>query len=339
MALSPRTGLYSVYPATFSDSTVTDVTLKQLREVSPNFNPNVVKKKVVGSVDSIATTLMMADPRFRMVTGDIFTCLSDFGLNGQCWDAGVTLPLIERSACGTFRTGPIESWFISDQGYVYIDSISADQNSDLGAVANLEYVPFWDGTNDIVRMTLDNNTAAGTPSSFVSWYWPGPVRWNDNHRLDGVISWELLSNTQYVTKREGGEPFPRRGALRQRDFVCRIRTNKIDAHARSLIDATADWGIATTDPKMSNLFLSSLTPGATAALDLYLQRSVDGGIRVADAIATHARIRCATAHASMSEWSVVAEDDATATYEIHIIGTPAISTSVAIPAAAAEATV
>jgi hypothetical protein len=279
----------------------------------------------------------MADPRIRIVTGDMLKVLQEIGINGSCWDQGLTVPMIERSACGTFRTGAIMPWYISDIGYIYVDSISADQSSELGVTANLEYVPFWDGTNNIVRMTVDNDTAGGTAPVFNSWYWPGPVRWADNQSLDGVESWELTSNTQYRTKREGGEPWARRGAIRQREFMARIRTNKVDAHAMSLVSGTDDWADDTT-PKMDNLFLGPLTEGGTAALDLYLQRAAPGGIRVAAATASHARIRCQTAHSSMSEWSVVAEDDATVTYEIHVVGTPAIGVDLAIPAAAVPVT-
>ncbi len=337
MALVPRTGLYSVYPATFADSTVTNVTMTQLREVSVDLGSSITKKKALGTVDTLSTSLHMADPRIRIGSGDMDTVLGDFGINGQCWDQGLTIPAIERSACSTFRTGSIEPWYISDLGYVYVDTISADQSSAEGVQAQLIYVPFWDGTNEIVRMTSGNDTAGGTAPVFSSWYWPGPVRWADNRRLDGVISWELQSNTTYQTKREGGEPWARRGAIRQRDYVVRVRTNKIDAHARSLLDSGSDWGTSSNDPKLASLFLAPLLATGEGSLDLYLASSAAGGIRVADVTPSHIRIRCATAHGSMSEWSVAAEDDATATYEIHVVGTPAIAEGVAIPAAAAEA--
>lgn len=337
------TGLYANYPASFEYTSGFFLELTQLLESSINFNQQVSERYYGGDIDCVASGLRSADPRVNMRTGDLFTLFdtsgADVGLNGLCIEEAAQIPLIERDKCGAYKSPSVNAqhplFSAPGGGFLWPERIIADQAADEGVVANLVFAPFWNGSSYSPLFMLPTNDISGISApTFTSMYWPGPVRIANNQELDGILSWEVDTGIQFGTKIENGEPFPRVGAIRRREFMVRLRTVGImspKAHPQTTTPPTPNIWADDNVAKVANLLLSAT--GDTPSIDVYARKGVQCGTRVSDATAAHIKISCPVACARADDIQVSGTDDGIMTMTFKCIGAPTITNNVAIPAA------
>ena len=304
---------YSIYSASFAHAGGT-LDLRQLTDQGARSNSRVSKVRPGGSLDVGANILSTANPSFTFGTTDLLSIASlVHPATGLYCSGGHTARYQQRLAGGAFATGSSHMTQVTPHGYLAVDSITADIESENGAAAALSYMALSsDGSNPISQTVAADFTSAPTPL-FASQYYLGGV-WYNSIQLLGLIRSRVVPGLRFGARRSDGGVFPR-------------------ASCSSLLSRTpviecSFFNLALAEQAVSSFFLGPMA----GALDVYLQRgteAVDG--RVAAATASHIRYRASTGSLGFDDITVRAEEDGTATMSVMPTSPLDVAVGVAMP--------
>ena len=301
---------FSIFPCSFIHAGGT-LNLAQMQGFG--VEPGSATKRVFvgGAVDPKANLLASANPRLPFQTRDLTTLigtvspLTGLALTG----AGATFRIQERDeAEAFFLTGGTHETYTVAKGHLVIDSISASQDDQDGAVAQCILFALHNGS----VLPIVHNTGvdlAGAPApAFTSEFFMGPV-YHNGVELTGILSQQVQFGLAFRQFRTSGAVYPSQGYIARREPVIRLTTLKADMNAT----------------------VSHFLRATSGALACYFWKAADASDRVAVGTTVHLKITAATGAFSDDTFSVTENDDGTLTLNILPTGALAYSISSAIP--------
>ena len=262
------------YPAEFgyaTGETTLSMNLKHLEawELTPNNMVGV--QHPPGSIDPAAFLMSRTKPSYRMRSPDLATIFGTVGfMSGKCFDRDSNFYLQERADCGTFLTGATHIGRRVHKGFMYLDSISAELESQDGAMANMIFHPLWNEVDACVQHISATALPITTPG-FVSSYFLGPI-FKSGVQIPGVMSQTWTPQIRFQSTPHSPHHADTHGSIIQRDATFTVRCLKLDE-----FDSYAETGTNISD-----------------VWDFYLQQAdatnanADG--RIAAANAVHAKV-------------------------------------------------
>lgn len=301
---------FSLYPASIIHGSAQTMHLTQMSSMS--ITPNSTRTSIIpaGAVDPAAHLISHADPTIQYVTRDMNTILAQISLSaGLPLTGAATFRLQEREHLGTFTAAATATHetFSVGAGFTFINNISASQDAQEGASANLTMIPLWNGSVD----PIVHNTGVAinaTAPAFVSQYFLGPV-YHNSAALDGVISVSIDTGINFSARRVAGAAYATKGAIVSRNPRIQVTILKADEVAA----------------------LSVFGRALAGSFAVYLQAGVDSGTRTAAASSAHIKISCATGDWAHDDISANDNEDGTVTLTILPKSTLALATGNAIP--------
>lgn len=246
------------YDAIFDSAVITQV-------MSSSVAPNIRKAigRYSGGVDPQAVYVLNAEPKVMLSTSDIAGALAAAALmtGTRYFATSVVVPYQKRAEGGTFDGVSQHMEFTATQGLLYVKQITANQDDEGGAKADLEFAATWDGSTLPLTPSTGNTLAA---AAFTGMFDLGPVELNSGAALEGLTGFTINTGLTIRLKRYGGSTYPQRCYLIQRD-------------------PTIEFTFEDFDAIPANLF-ASLTSAVA-----YLRKRADGSSHVADATATHTK--------------------------------------------------
>lgn len=304
MASSKR---FSIYTASFVHAGGT-LDIKQIESMAIDTNTTKAEVTPGGLVDRAAVLISSAAPTARIGTRDLAGVLADVSISaGLAMTNTSTLRMQERSDGGTFETGATHDTFTATGGFMYVDTITASQDDSQGAMANLIFVPLWDGTNDPFVHNTTVNFSGVTAPAFNSQFFLGPVQHNSTD-IDGIINVTINAGITYEAKSFNGDAYARLGSIVLRQPTMTFTTAKADAVAALVMFGRA----------------------INTSLVCYFRKGVDSGTRVADATNTHVSVTATSGDWADDNVSVTGNDDGTVDVTVRPKGTISLSTSATI---------
>lgn len=300
---------FEVFPCSFVHAGGT-LNLPQLESCSPASNSRISAVRIAGAIDPQAHLLAGAKPMVQLGTRDLATFFGTVSptLGLKCTGA-VTFRLYEREDCGAFLTGATHVTVTSTGGFLYPDAISADQESEEGALCRAMYVPLWDGTNDPLIVTDAVDFSAAPTPTFTSRYFLGPV-YSGGSEVKGVTNATANFGLTVAPSPQSPGPYDRKLAITSRNPTLTFDTLKADAAA----------GV--------DFFLRSVSGGSFA---MYFQKGTDNGDRVAVGTASHVKVSCTAGGITTEEIGGSKGQDAILRTTVRPTGTISLSTASTIP--------
>lgn len=279
------------YAARFGYAGPTNLDLVDIMGWSLRPGGNRIDVIPAGALSPGATILNFADPMAEIQTGDLTTVLGAVNIaTGLSCTGGATLQLQKRSDASTFTGSGTHRTITSAAGFLMIRDISAEQDSQQGAVCNLVYYPFSsDGIT--VPFALNASQSLVTTPAFTSKFFLGPVYYNSSE-VEGIHSVRVESGIEFhrgALDREGGDLYNKTGFIRKQAPKVVIRT--LDFQAFSTL---------------TNLFATS----TSSTFLFYFRKGATGPGRVADASTVHAKITATASVSSANEIRAMETDDA-----------------------------
>ena len=314
---------YSLYPSRFGD-----LLLRQLAGLE--VLPNGTKSEPIpgGALDRGAVVTAFMEPVVRVRTIDftgIFAgtpaCsittgyLADTTLGSPT--AATLLQYQARNDGGTFKSGATDPINISsDKGFLYVEDISAEQDSTDGAMISLLYAAMSiNGVNPPLVAAMASGGLTSTPTFNGIWYL-GPVligTVGSGTAIDGLRRISIRPGIEFRAKRQDGGPYPVIGSIHS-------RKPEITFGFENAKQFYTRW---------PNIY-GNLISGTSTQLAFYLQKGADGGARVAAATTSHIRVLAALGDVSPDDFTVNGEDDAGFSVTMRPTTTLALTTGVAI---------
>ena len=301
------------YPAEFGYATGQTMALAHLEANELTMNNMVGVQHPPGSIDPAAFLMSRTKPVFRLRTPDLATLFGVIGFqSGKCFDEPSTFYLQERADCGTFEAGSTHIGRRTQKGFMHLDGISAELESEDGAMASLIYTPMAVTGFDIVQ----NQVAValpGTSPAFVSAYFLGPIYVN-NTLLPGVMSQTWSPQIRFQTTPSSPGYADTHGSIIQRDAQFSFRALKTDE-----FDNWCNTG-----------------KNITTAWDFYMHKAdttnanCDG--RIAFNSAVHAKASFQSGRVEVQSLSYDGVEDAAAEVVVTPSGSVTFSIAAAIPA-------
>lgn len=296
---------FTLFPASITHAGGT-MNLAQMQGFNVQTQTRKARIQPAGSVDPAAHVLAFADPVVRFGTRDLATLLATVSPSAglKLSGSGAFFRLRERDDGGTFLTGATHETYDVAQGLVVLDTLTANQDDEQGAICQCMLHATYDGANEpIVHNTGVDFSLAPSPA-FVSEYWLGPA-YHNGAEIKGLVSSSVEFGVNVSPRRVSGQVFAQKLAIVRRQPVLRLTILKADATAA----------------------LSLFTRGLSGTFSLYFQKGVNNGARVAANSASHVKIS-----ATAGEWSdeeITAEENDDGTVSIVVMPTGVLSTSVA----------
>lgn len=304
---------FSIYSASFTHAGGT-LNLRQLSDQSARSNSRVSRVRPGGSLDVAANILSTANPSFGFGTTDLLSiaALVDPATGLYC-SGGHIARYQKRLEGGAFATGTNHMTQSTPRGFLAIDSVAADIDSEDGAQASLGYTALsTDGTNPVSQALSVNFATAPTPQ-FSSQYYLGGV-WQASSQLTGLTRARVSPGLRFDPQRADGGVFARAACS---SIVARDPSIELTFLNLELLQSV-----------VGSFFLAP----TTGNIDVYFQRgttAADG--RVAAATASHIRYRAAAGSFGPDDIAVRGEGDGTATLMIMPTGVLAVAVDVAMP--------
>lgn len=286
---------YGIYCANFAGPLLRDVT-------SMGFQSNSKKSLVIpgGLVNPQSIVLCCADPVWMLQTRALATLFGPLSFtSGYPIIPDTTSPAImqfqQRDTGGTFKgSGNYHVTGTSESGVLFLESIMAAQDDEKGAMANLRYVFLSvDGFTQPIEFDVAA-TLPTTPTYQDIWYM-GRVRvgqiGSSLTNFVGTVKVELRSGIDFRSPRADGAVYPVNGSIHT--TFNEMRITSLDLNARNFMLNTP-W---------HNGFV------AGAAFNVYLQKGIHGGARVADNVAEHIVVTAAAGDWTTESLQVQETDD------------------------------
>lgn len=187
------------------DASLDAVTVSQIMSTDVQSNVAVFNGRYSGGLAPQHVSVLSGEPRVVCKTGDIVTLLTGVGTLSSGLSVGGygggLFPWNERTAGGTFDS--TSKTISSTQGFAYVQSIDAQQDSEEGATATFEYIPTWDGST-LPLVVNTGVTLAG--QSFVSAFGLGPVKIGST-AIPGITGVSIKPGITVTVKRYQGDIF------------------------------------------------------------------------------------------------------------------------------------
>lgn len=300
---------FSGFPATFSTSAPATVQVDQLMAWDLSTNNTRSIKRPMGSLDPVAHVVARAQPQFGMRTGDVATILDSISIiNGQQFDGPSVFRLQERADGGAFLTGATHPTYRTQNGFAYINSITASQDSPDGAIVELTFLPLWNGTDPIIESVPSEDLASAPSPAFNTCHMFYAPKMNGSF-IPGVIDITCNAGLTYQAAPALAGAFDTLGSITAREPTFTFRALKIDEFnsfisTGGLVGSTFEMLLQKSDPANTN-----------------------GDGRVALATAEHIKISCTAGDVDIQSISVEGTQDAVAEVTIMVEGTLSVSTS------------
>jgi hypothetical protein len=307
---------FSGYPARFGYATGQKLDLTQMQAFELDTNNTKTPVVPVGAVNPTAYITPRARPEFRIRTQDIKTMMDVVDVeNGKCFDETSTFILQERADCGTFLTGDTHPARVTTNGFMYAESITAEQDSEDGAILSLRYVPLYDGSNSLVQRDTVDIAAYTTPAlspAYVGSYFLASA-YENSVEISGIISVNLQFNLTFQAAPATPGAWDTIGSIVRRQPEFTYTCLKVDnVSADEVTGAAVDTSYA---------FYFQKADVTNAA----------GDGRVAKATAQHVKVSCTAGDVEVRNLSVDGTEDAAIEVSVKPTGTVAMSTASAIP--------
>lgn len=299
------------YPAQFGYAVAQTLDVTQL--MGYELDAGNTKTGIIpsGSIDRAAVLTSRMRPRFRLRTKDMATVLGLVDLQaGYCFDEDSTFQLQERADCGTFLSGSTHIQRTVKKGFMFVDSITAEQESEDGAILNLEFIPLKSGSNALV--SHDTAQALLLSPAYVSSFFLGPF-YHNSSEIPGVMGVTLNFgiNVQPAPASPGAEDDVVSIISREPEFSVRcLKTDEFDG------------------------FKLGGTP-VTSSFAFYFQKAdatnAVGDGRVAVASSVHVKVSGTAGDFEVRNLSVDGQEDAAVELILRPTGTISLSVASAIP--------
>lgn len=305
---------FSGYPAQFGYATSQVMDLEMV--MGWELDANNTKTAVIptGAVDPVAYITPRSRPEFRIRTQDIKTVLDVVSvINGRCFDETSTFILQERADCGTFLTGDTHPARQTAKGFMFLESISAEQDSEDGAVMTMRYVPLKTSGNDLVTLdTVDEGAFATLSPTYVQSYFLASP-YHNGTEIPGVMSVNLNMNITFAPTPSTPGALDELGSITRREpeftFTC-LKVDEFDA-----------FGFVGTPVDTTFAFYFQKADPANAA----------GDGRIAEATAEHIKISFTGGDIDVRNIAIDGNEDAAVEVSVKPTGTVAYSGVSAIP--------
>ena len=291
----------SIYPAVFSGS----ITFTQVRayDIDPALALNEVYPG--GLVDRQAVIESHADPRWRLETQDLQKVFQNVDIaTGLCPTSALFQAQV-RSHCGIFEgAGEHVTFSNAGSGFLFVERFTWTQDDPDGAMAYLQYIPFYDGTNKPIFIAQDQNLT-GTASYNSVFYGGKFVAANGASVLQtyGLRNLEVDTGIVFSTVRADGDVYARTGSIIKRQPVITATFISEDA--------------VRTDPAAGSRRPASFFNGCTAStLYFYLYRGLECGTRYPLAGTNHIEVSIVAPQWHISRVSGRDERDVETTWRI-----------------------
>lgn len=299
---------FGIYPASFVHAGGT-LDLSQIERVEATPNPTIAEVTPGGAVDPAAYLIASGMPECPFATRDLATLLGTVALTtGLKLTGAATLRFQERTDCGTFETGLTHETITATGGFINVQSISAEQESPEGAIAQLNLLPLWDGSTEPLVHNTGVNFATAPSPAFNSRFFLGPC-YHNSAQLDGVIRASFEPGIAFKRYTADGDPYPKKGAIMRRSPIFRFTMTKLD-------DVSA---------------LQVAGRAITNSFAMYFWKATANGTRVAVGTTEHIKISCSAGLWRHDRMSVQGNDDGTVDLIVRPTGTVSLSTASAIP--------
>ena len=303
------------YPAKFVDTTPATMNFVQLQGWEMDANVTETPFIPVGLVKPSQYVTSRVRPEFRIRTRDINTILGTVDFNtGHCFDNTSTFFVQEREDCGTFISDTNQSGRTTENGFMFVESITADLDSADGAIMTLRYVPLWDGTSaDIIASPSNLDPVASVTPLYTSGFFLASP-FHNSAEIKGVTSVTLNTGIQIQPAPEVPGAYDRLVSIVRYEPEFTFRCLKID-----------EWD----SKKFSGFPITSEFAFYFQAIDT---TNAVGDGRVARATASHVKISCATGKITVRNLSFDGTDDVVSEVTVRPTGAVTAATATAIPA-------
>jgi hypothetical protein len=271
-----------------------------------------------GSVDLAFQSLAVADPVHEFTTPDLSTILGSGGVDpavGLNCGSGAVFTRIHRADNSVFTATSSSSThvtFTSSAGFACLQSISAGQDDEGGAMATVLYYPqSSDGqaAPETVAKAAINSTV--NAPAYVSRYFLSLVKAGGSE-IPSVSNVSIDFGKEFKRFRFSGDVFPKSGSI-----VSRRPTVSVTCAASGF-----------------NSTLQQFTNNSSGAgtLTVFLQKESNSTAngRVAKGTSQHIKLTATGLEYSVDEDSVTNNEDATVTFTMSVLGTVAGSVASAI---------
>lgn len=314
---------YSVFPCRFGDIVLRDLGSIGFRSAS--------KKSIVipgGDLSPRAVVNVSSDPIIDMQTKDLAALFAGgsnvsisqgYAVNTLTSATSPTLLQFQKRADGaSFVSSGSSAHQVATnpKGFLHVTELSAQQDDEEGAQASLDYVVM---SGDGLTQPLTFSTTSLLSSALFGGIWYlGPVRVGNIggslSSLLGVQSVSIRPGIDFRAPRADGDVFPINGSIHA--IVPEIRIVVLDLIAKAGFLSTP-WGKA-------------LTAGGNTSVNIFFQKGVHGGGRVAAATAEHLVVVANTADETIDSITVNKLDDARSEIIIRPIGLLSLTANIAI---------
>jgi len=315
---------FSVYPCRFGDILLRDLTSVSFRTAS--------KKSIVipgGDLSPRAIVNCCSDPVIDLSTKDLDSLFAGgaavsmtYGYPVNTFNPPETAPTLlqfQRRVDGAaFAAGGANSHVVASggKGFLYVTEITAQQDDEEGVKVALSYIVMSDDGLNPPFVFSTGSILTSTPNFDGIWYL-GPVRigviGGSLTTMTGIQSVTIRSGIDFRAPRADGDIYPINGSINA--INPEIRITSLDMTANSLL--TSPWGKA-------------LTVNANLSVNIFFQKGVHGGGRVAQATPVHMLIVANAADQTMDSVTVQKLDDARTEIIIRPIGPLVTSPKIAI---------
>ena len=305
---------FSGYPASFGYATAQTMDLAQVQGWELDANVTETPFIPSGATKPTQVITSRARPEFRLRTQDLATVLATVDFNsGKCFDETSTFYLQERADCSTFLTTATSPGRSTANGFMFVESITAEQDSEDGAIMTLRYVPLKASGSDIVvfESSLDPDTNGPTPAFTSAFFLASP--YHNGGELKGVQSVTINTDIQFQPAPSSPGAFDTLGSIVRYEPEFTFRSLKVDDF---------DAFQLTGDPVNTSFAFYFQKVDTTNAV---------GDGRVAAASTVHSKISFTGGKITVRNLSFDGTDDAAVEVSIRPTGTVTAATNSAIP--------
>ena len=304
------------YPAEFGYATAMTMEMVQLQGWEMDANVTETPFIPVGLVKPSQYITSRVRPEFRIRTRDMSTVLGVVDFNtGKCFDETSTFYVQEREDCGTFIASPAttQPGRTTENGFMFVESITADLDSADGAIMTLRYVPLWDGSaTDIVASPTNLDPIASVTPLYTSAYFLASP-YHNGVEIQGVTSVTINTGIQIQPAPETPGAYDRFVSIIRYEPEFTFRCLKID-----------EWD----SKKFSGFPL-------TTSFAFYFQKvdttNAVGDGRIAKATASHTKISFTGGKITVRNLSFDGTDDVVSEVSVKPTGAVTAATNSAIP--------
>lgn len=200
---------YSCFPCIFDALTV-----NHIKNVNPSANLRKMMITPGGDIQPHLVAEAMKEPTVKIDSGDLATILTAVSaVNGLAISSAGEIQYQLRADGGTFASGSNHVTMNAPKGFLFIEEITAEQDSEEGALLALMFYALRDGSNAplVINVGQSLTGSVGVNGLFSI----GPVIY-EGTEIGGVQRVRFATGIEYTTKRDGGNTTAEVGSITKR---------------------------------------------------------------------------------------------------------------------------